>query len=75
MACNLESFVIGNAFIFTLYFIVSMYYWLQSKGVSSHRNTIVHALAEKVDMFFPGTYDRELYNAKQASGDCDAETK
>ena len=35
----------------------AMWYWLQAKGVSSHRAGIVHAIAEKVNTMIPGMYD------------------
>jgi len=35
--------------------------WLQEVGVNSHRTTITKAIAEKVDIFLPGTFDATLY--------------
>ena len=35
----------------------AMWYWLQGKGVSSHRAGIVHCIAEKVNTMIPGMYD------------------
>mmetsp|Transcript_47162 Transcript_47162/g.102895 ORF Transcript_47162/g.102895 Transcript_47162/m.102895 type:complete len:116 (-) Transcript_47162:121-468(-) len=34
------------------------WYWLQDTGISSHRSGIVQCIAEKMDSFFPGIYDR-----------------
>lgn len=31
--------------------------YLHSKGITSHRNSIVQAVAEKVNMMIPGSYD------------------
>jgi len=33
----------------------AMWYWLQAKGISSCRAGIVHSLAEKVNIWMPGT--------------------
>mmetsp|Transcript_28122 Transcript_28122/g.94727 ORF Transcript_28122/g.94727 Transcript_28122/m.94727 type:complete len:123 (+) Transcript_28122:65-433(+) len=40
----------------------AFYYWLQAKGVNSGRNNVVLAIAEKTELFFPGTYDPSVYN-------------
>ena len=32
------------------------WYWLKAKGIDSHRSGLVNALAEKVNIFLPGTY-------------------
>ena len=37
----------------------AMWYWLKEKGVSSHRAGIVHALAERLQVFLPGIYELE----------------
>ena len=37
----------------------ALWYWLQAKGVASHRSTIVHAIGEKVNTMMPGTYEME----------------
>uniref|UniRef100_A0A7S2FFP3 Uncharacterized protein n=1 Tax=Florenciella parvula TaxID=236787 RepID=A0A7S2FFP3_9STRA len=39
----------------------AFYNWLAEIGISAHRNTIVLSVAEKVDIFMPGTYDASLY--------------
>lgn len=35
--------------------------WLQSKGINSHRSTIVQCIAEKANILFPGIYDDSLF--------------
>mmetsp|Transcript_32386 Transcript_32386/g.39808 ORF Transcript_32386/g.39808 Transcript_32386/m.39808 type:complete len:133 (-) Transcript_32386:325-723(-) len=37
------------------------WYWLQSKGIASHRSGIVRAIAEKVNSMIPGIYDPDAY--------------
>lgn len=37
----------------------AFWHWLAMKGVKSHRSGIVHAVAERVDLAFPGVYSRE----------------
>lgn len=37
------------------------WYWLKSRGISSHRSGIVQCIARKVNQFFPGIYDPEVY--------------
>ncbi|KAJ8613952.1 hypothetical protein CTAYLR_008796 [Chrysophaeum taylorii] len=39
----------------------AFYHWLAAKGVNSHRNNIVLAVAEKVEVFIPGVYDAAAY--------------
>ena len=34
----------------------AMWYWLQGKGVSSHRSGIVQCLVEKLEIMMPGLY-------------------
>ena len=34
----------------------AMWFWLQGKGVSSHRSGIVQCLVEKVEIMMPGLY-------------------
>ena len=34
----------------------AMWFWLQAKGVSSHRSGIVQCLAEKLEIMMPGLY-------------------
>ena len=31
--------------------------WLTTAGITRHRATIVHCVAEKIDLFMPGIYD------------------
>lgn len=38
------------------------WYWLQDKGISSHRSAIVQAIAMKVNGLLPGVYDPALYD-------------
>lgn len=33
------------------------WFWLKSKGISSHRSAIVQAVAERIDFMMPGVYD------------------
>jgi hypothetical protein len=35
----------------------AMWYWLQAKGISSHRAGIVHCIAEKTNLMMPGIYE------------------
>ena len=37
---------------------------LKEKGVTSHRNSIVQAVAEKVNVLFPGSFDAKDYGDK-----------
>jgi len=37
------------------------YIWLKLKGITSHANNIVEAVAEKVNVFLPGSYSPEDY--------------
>ena len=39
----------------------AMWYWLQARGVSSHRAGIVLCIAEKVNTMIPGTYDASQF--------------
>ena len=34
----------------------AMWYWLQGKGVSSHRSGIVQCLVEKLEIMMPSLY-------------------
>ena len=36
--------------------------YLKNKGITSHRNDIVMAIAEKTNTMFPGLYDPYIYN-------------
>jgi len=38
------------------------WFWLQEKGITSHRSAIVRALAEKMNSMIPGIYDSSLYD-------------
>ncbi len=38
------------------------WFWLQSIGVNAGRNSIIQAIAEKMDVMFPGIYDKSSYN-------------
>jgi hypothetical protein len=38
------------------------YNYLKNKGIKSHRNDIVMAIAEKTNTMFPGMYDYTFYN-------------
>ncbi len=46
----------------------AMYEWLVEIGISTHRNTIVLALAQRMDVTFPGIFDLKYY-AAAARGD------
>mmetsp|Transcript_1251 Transcript_1251/g.1446 ORF Transcript_1251/g.1446 Transcript_1251/m.1446 type:complete len:134 (-) Transcript_1251:166-567(-) len=37
------------------------WYWLQEKGISSHRSGIVRCIAEKMNAMMPGIYDASEY--------------
>ena len=37
------------------------WYWLQEKGISSHRSGIVRCIAEKMNGVMPGIYDASEY--------------
>lgn len=37
----------------------AMWFWLQAKGVASHRAGIVHCIAEKTNLMMPGIYELE----------------
>ena len=39
----------------------AFYHWLQYRGVKSHINSIVLAIAEKSNVLFPGIYNEALY--------------
>ena len=42
-----------------------MWYWLQHKGISSHRSGIVRCIAEKTNTFFPGIFDPSVYEEEE----------
>jgi hypothetical protein len=48
-----------------------VWYWLQEKGISSHRSGIVRCLAEKLNSMMPGIYDASEYNEDDDSDDDD----
>ena len=37
------------------------WYWLQDKGITSHRSAIVKSIAEKMNNMMPGIYDASAY--------------
>jgi|EP00550_Attheya_septentrionalis_P001741 hypothetical protein len=37
------------------------WYYLKERGIASHRSAIVKAIAEKMNMFIPGIYERDCY--------------
>lgn len=41
------------------------WFWLQAKGISSHRSAIVKAIAQKVNGLLPGVYDPDLYDDEE----------
>lgn len=45
------------------------WYFLQEKGISSHRSGIVRCIAEKVNGMMPGIYDASEYASDDESDD------
>eukprot|EP00588_Corethron_pennatum_P014491 CAMPEP_0194278700 /NCGR_PEP_ID=MMETSP0169-20130528/11857_1 /TAXON_ID=218684 /ORGANISM="Corethron pennatum, Strain L29A3" /LENGTH=130 /DNA_ID=CAMNT_0039022947 /DNA_START=165 /DNA_END=557 /DNA_ORIENTATION=+ len=37
------------------------WYWLSEVGINAHRSAIVRAIAEKMDISYPGIYDASYY--------------
>ena len=48
-----------------------VWYWLQEKGISSHRSGIVRCIAEKMNAMMPGIYDASEYNDDDDDSDDD----
>eukprot|EP01041_Mallomonas_annulata_P004995 gene4995-9988_t len=40
------------------------WYWIKEIGINSHRSAVVRAVAEKLDVMFPGIYDGNCYASK-----------
>lgn len=47
------------------------WYWLQEKGISSHRSGIVRCIAEKMNAMMPGIYDASEYADDDSDDDDD----
>lgn len=45
------------------------WYWLQEKGISSHRSGIVRCIAERMNAMMPGIYDAAEYEDDDDSSD------
>ena len=41
--------------------VEKFWHWLKNRGISSYRSGIVRSIAEKVDHFMPGIYEKEMY--------------
>jgi hypothetical protein len=42
------------------------WYFLQNRGISSHRGAIVRSIAEKMNTMMPGIYDADAYDDDEA---------
>lgn len=62
----------GDAKVTTREHMEKVWYWLQEKGISSHRSGIVRCIAEKMNAMMPGIYDASEYNDEDDSDDDDA---
>jgi hypothetical protein len=51
----------GDEKVTTREHMEKVWYWLQEKGISSHRSGIVRCLAEKLNSMMPGIYDAAEY--------------
>merc|ERR1719222_189879 len=49
------------------------WHWLSEVGINAHRSAIVRAIAEKMDISYPGIYDASYYEQDEDEDDDDNE--
>jgi hypothetical protein len=59
----------GDEKVSTREHMEKVWYFLQEKGISSHRSGIVRCLAEKLNSMIPGIYDANEYIDESDSDD------
>mmetsp|Transcript_21356 Transcript_21356/g.31607 ORF Transcript_21356/g.31607 Transcript_21356/m.31607 type:complete len:136 (-) Transcript_21356:249-656(-) len=59
----------GDEKVSTREHMEKVWYWLQEKGISSHRSGIVRCIAEKLNSMMPGIYDASEYNEDDSDSD------